>query len=178
VLIAKGTPAPSEPWRILEVAIGQAPDILALRLAKEFKRIHEQAIEALVPFRRNSQGEPEWIVEHVYVRGANGSLRALARTPGIESIREETAPADWITELLSHEKPKSQVLKCGQFVRVLTGVCARMCGHIERMDADTVTIGIALRTKKIKLHTYPKNLQLVKCLPAERVFFFHPELFP
>lgn len=174
MLISKGNPSPSEPWRILEVAIGQAPDVLALRLAKELKAIHEKAIEALIPFRRNSQGEPEWIVEHVYVRGANGSLQSLAKTPGIDCIRKETAPPYWIRELLAKEKPAEQTLKCGNFVRVLTGICARMCGHVEKISDESVTVGIELRTKKIRLHTYPKNLQVVVCQLSEQTFFYFP----
>ena len=177
MLLVKGKPAPSEPWRILEVAIGQAPDVLAIRLDKELKRIHEKAVEALVPFRRNAQGEPEWIVEHVYVRGANGSLGLLARTPGIDSIRKEYAPHDWIERLLSKEAPKARPLKIGSFVRVLTGICARMCGNIEYLQGDRVTVAIELRTKRIRLHTYPANLQQVKCPASSRNFFYCSALF-
>lgn len=172
MLLKKGTPAPSEPWRILEVAIGQSPDVVAIRLAKEFKRIHEKAIEALVPFRRNADGEPEWIIEHVYVRGANGSLGLLAKTAGIDSIRKEHAPSDWIESLLSQEKPKTKPLRVGSFVRVLAGVCARMCGKVENLESNRVTVAIELPTKTIRLHTYPANLQQVSCPASERTFFY------
>src|SRR5208282_4445337 len=121
MLISKGKPALSEPWRILEVAIGQSPDVIAIRFGKELKLLHEKSVEALIPFKRNSKGEPEWIVEHVYVRGANGSLRLLARTPGIDCIRKEIAPQDWIEKLLSYERPEPQTLTLGTFVRILTG---------------------------------------------------------
>jgi hypothetical protein len=172
VLLKKGRPAPSEPWRILEVAIGQSPDVVAIRLAKELKRIHEKAIEALVPFKRNADGEPEWIIEHVYIRGANGSLGLLARTAGIDSIRKEYAPDDWIDQLLSQETPKVKPLRVGNFVRVLTGICARMCGNIEKLEDGRVTVAIELRTKTIRLHTYPENLQQVSCPVSERTFFY------
>ena len=176
VLIAKGKPAPSEPWRILEVATGQSPDVIALRVGKELKRIHEQGVEALVPFKRNASGEPEWIVEHVYVRGANGSLRLLARTPGIECIRKEIAPHDWIERLLSYERPEPQTLTLGTFVRILTGPCARLCGTISALS-PTATVVVDMRTKRIKVHADMKQLQVVDCPPEQQTFFYNTDIF-
>lgn len=176
MLIAKGKPAPSEPWRILEVSIGQEPDILAVRLAKELKQIH-QAVEALVPFKRNANGDPEWLVEHVYVRGANGSLGRLAKTPGIDCIRKEVAPADWIRELMQHEKPAPSSMSVGSFVRLLTGPYSALCGHVKRWNPPKVTVVIEMRTKKISVHTYLANLQPIQCPPEHQVFYYQPELF-
>ena len=177
MLISKGRPAPTEPWQILEVAMNQAPDVIAIRLSKELKQIHEKAIEILIPFRRNVNGEPEWLVEHVYVRGANGSLPKLARTPGIDCIRKEQAPFDWIDRLLAYEQPERQTLILGTFVRVLTGPCARMCGTIAAFHAATITVGINMPTKRIKVHTGENNLQVVQCPPEQQTFFYHPNLF-
>jgi hypothetical protein len=180
MLLTKGRVAPSEPWRILEVAIGQAPDVLALRLSKELKRIHEPAIEALVPFLRNSDGEPEWIVEHVYVRGANGSLRQLAHTPGIDFIRQEPAEPWWIQQLLHREKESEvqpNALTVGSFVRVLTGPCARLCGNVTASQTAYLTVTIELRTKKIRVLTLPANLQTIPCPPSQQIFFYDSALF-
>lgn len=177
MLISKGRPAPSEPWRILEVAYGQAPDVIAIRLDKELKRIHEKGVEALVPFRRNSNGEPEWIVEHVYVRGANGSLSLLARTPGIECIRKEIAPPDWIAQLIAYEQPLPEPLQIGTFVRILTGPCARMCGTISSFHSTTATVIIVMPTKRVKVHTPEQNIQLIHCPPEHQSFFYSPALF-
>jgi hypothetical protein len=177
MLISKGKVPISEPWKILEVSIGQSPDVLAIRLAKELKRIHESGVQALVPMRRNSDGDAEWIVEHVYVRGANGSLAHLAKTPGIDFIRKENAEQAWIAELLTHEQPPSTRLVCGKFVRVLTGPCARMCGHVVALKPDSVTVQIVLRTKTVRVHTQPQNLQHVECLPEQQVFFYQSDLF-
>lgn len=160
--------------------MNQAPDVLAIRLSKEFKRIHESAIQALVPFRRNSEGDPEWIVEHVYVRGANGSLGKLARVPGIDFIRKETAEPEWIEQLIRHEEQAAlcdTVLEQGSFVRVLTGPCARLCGTIAAMRAQDVTVGIDMRTKRVKVHTHLSNLQLIHCPEDQRTFFYSPALF-
>src|SRR5512136_2580380 len=104
MLITKGKVAPSEPWKILEVSIGQPPDIIATRISREIQRIHEKQIQALIPFKNGLTGEPEWIVEHVYVRGANGSFPKLARLPGIEGARREIAEQGWINRLLEQEK--------------------------------------------------------------------------
>ena len=176
MLIAKGKVPSSEPWRILEVAIGQSPDVVAIRLSKELKRIHEKAVEVLVPFRRNVNGEADWIVEHVYVRGANGSLRTLARTPGIEFIRKETADNDWISRLIQEEQsPNERTLALGDFVRILTGPCARMCGHITA-QGNVMTVTIELPTKRIKVHTSPNNLQALKCPPECQTFYYNSEI--
>ena len=178
MLLTKGRIATSEPWNILEVAIGQSPDILAVRLSKELKKIHEPAVQALVPFRRNSDGDAEWIIEHVYIRGANGSLSRLARTPGIDFIRKELAEAVWIQELLKSEQvQQTHALNVGDFVRVLTGPCARLCGNLENLRSTTASVLIEMRTKSIRVHTHPKNLQPIQCLPEHRVFFYQSELF-
>lgn len=178
MLITKGRPNPSEPWRILEVALGQSPDVLAIRFSKEFKRLHEPSMEALVPMRRNSDGDPEWIIEHVYVRGANGSLRTLARVPGIDFLRKETADQNWIGELLKHEgQSQSTVLPVGSFVRVLTGPCARLCGNVEKVQPGTVTVAIQMRTKTVRCLTYPENLQNVQCSPDRQSFFYSSQIF-
>lgn len=178
MLIAKGKVSATEPWRILEVAIGQSPDVLALRISRELKRIHESHIEALVPMRRNVDGDPEWIIEHVYVRGANGSLPKLARVAGIEFIRKENADSQWIAELLKHEHEREpKELRLGAFVRVLTGPCARLCGHILSMKDKRVTVAIRLRTKRVLCHTFPENLQTVQCLPEHECFFYESALF-
>ena len=178
MLLSKGRPAPSEPWRILEVAISQAPDVLAIRLAKELKRIHEPAVQVLVPFRRNREGEPEWIVEHVYVRGANGSLRLLARTPGIEFTRRETAEHSWIERLLEYEQEQMEsTFLPGQFVRVLTGPCARMCGTIRSVRPKLAIVQIELPTKQVRVSVPLTKLQSVECSPENQTFFFRSDLF-
>jgi hypothetical protein len=177
MLISKGKVPISEPWKILEVSIGQSPDVLAIRLAKELKRIHEARVQALIPMRRNSDGDAEWIVEHVYVRGANGSLAHLAKTPGIDFVRKENAESAWVAELLRHELPPKRRLLQGSFVRVLMGPCARMCGHVVAFKPESVTVRITLRTKTIRVHTQPANLQHVECLPEQQVFFYQSDLF-
>jgi hypothetical protein len=178
MLISKGKPSPSEPWRILEVAIGQSPDALALRFSKAIKRLHEKGVEALIPFKRNANGEPEWIIEHVYVRGANGSLGSLARTPGIDFIRKEIPDAEWIARLIRFEETqKMNSLTVGQFVRVLTGPCARMCGTITAQKDDWMEVTILMRTKKVKVYTAERNLQAVDCLPENQTFFYDTSLF-
>jgi transcription antitermination factor NusG len=177
MLLTKGKVASSEPWKILEVAINQAPEVIALRLQKELKRIHEPAVQALVPFRRNSDGDPEWIVEHVYVRGANGSLRQLARVPGIDFIRREPAEPWWILQLLEQESTaESSRVKLGDFVRVLSGPCARLCGHVTAIKDHRFTVTVAMRTKKIRVHTFAGNLQPVECPSEQQVFFYRAEL--
>lgn len=179
MLIAKGRPAPSEPWHILEVAIGQSPDVIAIRLHKEIKRLHEKCVEALVPFRRNAAGEAEWIVEHVYVRGLNGSLRSLKRVPGIEFIREETADQEWINRLMEAEQKEfPRGLQVGDFVRILTGPCARLCGTITAIKDQSYTVTVEMRTKRIRVHTTDKNLQAVECPPEHRNFFYFPSFCP
>ena len=178
MLLTKGRPVPSEPWRILEVAIGQAPDVIALRLSKELKRIPEPRVQIMVPFRRNVQGEPEWIVEHVYVRGANGSLRLLAKTPGIDFTRQELATQDWIDQLLSYEYEQQQSLfVVGQFVRILTGPCARMCGTIKALRPISATVQIELPTKLVRVHIPQSKLQAVECSPENQTFFYRSDLF-
>src|SRR6266403_4185897 len=123
MLIKSGKCPASEPWQILEVAMNQSPEVLALRLSKELKRLHAAA-EVLIPMKRNAAGDCEWLIEHVYVRGLNGSLRQFARTPGIDSIRKETAPPEWIQQLQSEEDQPRPRLRRGAFVRLLTGPCA------------------------------------------------------
>lgn len=178
MLITKGRANPNEPWKILEVSIGQSPDILALRLSKELKRIHENGVEALVPMKRNSDGDPEWLIEHVYVRGANGSLSRLANVPGIEFIRKENASADWISHLLSHEQAiETAVIVPGNFVRVLTGPCSRMCGSVTQNADGTVTVAIQMRTKLVTCYTFPQNVQIVQAPPEHQTFFFQSGIF-
>src|ERR1017187_8665965 len=109
VLISTGKVPNSEPWRILEVAIEQAPDVMALRISKELKCLHAPA-EALIPFTPNSSGCAEWVVEHVYVRGLNGHLSKLAATPGIDFVRKEHAPAAWIAKL-QNQQTANQISK-------------------------------------------------------------------
>jgi hypothetical protein len=180
MLISKGKVSAAEPWKILEVSIGQSPDVLALRLHKVIKTLHEKGIQALIPMKRNADGDPEWIVEHVYVRGANGSLGKLAHTPGIDFIRQENASKDWIQSLLENEEHANLsacTLRHGSFVRVLTGPCARLCGTIAAMRAGTYTVGIAMRTKIVKVYTLPENLQIVECSPEQQCFYFQNDLF-
>jgi hypothetical protein len=175
MLITKGKVAPSEPWKILEVAINQAPDVITLRLSKELRGIHEPGIEALIPFRRDINGNPEWIIEQVYVRGANGSLPKLARVPGIDFIRKEQADEWWVKHLIELEKaaePKPQTFQLGTFVRVLVGPCARMCGHITAIKGEWLTATIQLRTKKIRVHAQAQCLQIVECAPDLQTFYF------
>lgn len=170
MLISTGRVPHSEEWRILEVAIGQAPDVLAIRLTKELKRLHEPA-QALVPFTPNAAGAAEWIVPHIYVRGLNGSFSSIARTPGIEFARKEIAPADWISQLMQCEQSNQQ-LAVGSFVRILTGPCARLCGHISEQDESSVTVQIVMPTKRVKVHTNPQNVQLIECPPDKQSFYF------
>jgi len=176
MLISTGKVSNREPWRILEVCIGQQPDVLALRLTKELKRLREAA-QLLIPMVRDVNGDPQWIVEHVYVRGLNGSLLRIARTPGIDFLRKELAPADWISQLLELEQ-ETQTTRCiNDFVRILTGPCARLCGHVSKVSDDSVTVVIDMRTKKVTVHTNSQNTQLVPCLPEYRSFFFQQDLF-
>ena len=178
MLLTKGHVSPSEPWKILEVAINQAPDVIAVRLSKELKRIHESGVEALVPFRRNADGEPEWIVEHVYVRGANGSLRQLANTPGIDFIRKEPAEPWWVQQLLQQESAATNSgAELGAFVRILLGPCARLCGHVTAIKGERFTVTVAMRTKRIRVHTFAGNLQPIECPAEQHVFFYKAELF-
>lgn len=177
MLISKGKVPAKEPWRILEVAIGQAPDVMAIRLKKELRTIHEKAMQLLIPMRRNSAGEAEWIIEHVYVRGANGSLGKLAKTAGIDFIRIETADEWWIEQLMKQEaKQESAKLKLNQFVRVLTGPCARMCGHITAMQPKRIVVTIQMYSKKVKVYTSAPNIQPIDCPPEQQTFFYRPEL--
>lgn len=170
VLISHGRVPQSEPWRILEVAIGQPPDVLAIRIAKEFKRLRLPA-EALVPMRRNQDGEAEWIIEHVYVRGAQ-----ISRLTGIEFQREEIAPKEWIEQLLAADSPLIVGPQAGDFVRVLTGPCARLCGTVTKRDENDVSISIEMRTKKVTVHTNIQNVQPVDCPPDRRSFFYQSDL--
>jgi transcription antitermination factor NusG len=171
MLICTGKVPQSEPWRILEVATNQSPDVMAIRLSKELKRLHASA-EILVPFTPNAAGRPTWIVEHVYVRGLNGSLPRLASTAGIDFTRKEYAPPDWIAQLLEHEKPQKLNIGVGSFVRVLSGPCARMCGSVTRVHDGTLTVTLPMRTKNVKVHTIYSNLQLIECPPDKQSFFF------
>ncbi len=175
MLISTGKVPSREPWRILEVAMNQAPDVLALRIAKELKRFHEPA-EALIPFTPNAAGTMEWVVEHVYVRGLNGSLSRLAATPGIDFIRKETAQPEWIAQLKQHDVASTSVINAGDFVRLLTGPCARLCGHVTLVRPDHVTVSIALRTKRMTVHIQPENVQPVECPAEAQSFFYQPEL--
>ncbi len=180
VLIAKGRLRTSEPWRILEVATGQSPDVLAIRLSKEIKRLPENGIQALVPMKRNLDGDPEWIVEHVYVRGVNGSIRRLVRVPGIDFLRPEIADIEWVNSLLKYERVQEVpllALEVGNFVRVLTGPCARMCGHISTVRGEAVTVEIQMCTKLVKVHTFASNVQVIYCPPECQVFYYQSSLF-
>jgi len=175
MLLTKGNA--SGPWRILEVSTNQAPDVITLRLSKELTRIHDNGVQALIPFRRNSNGDPEWIVEHVYVRGANGSLRQLAAIPGIDYVRQELAEEWWIRKLLEEDKGVPDAITVGMFVRILTGPCARLCGHITTIQGDRCIVTIAMQTKRVRVHSLAKNLQSINCPAAQQVFFYRPELF-
>lgn len=136
----------------------QPPDVLALRLSKELKRLHEPA-EALIPFTPNASGIAEWVVEHVYVRGLNGSLRKIADLPGIEFIRKEHAPDGWIGQLLKTES-QHKVIRKGSHVRLLVGPCARMCGEVIESGCELV-VQIQMRTKQIKVHVSPEHVQAI-----------------
>jgi len=174
MVIKTGTPLPSEPWRILEVAPNQQPDILASRLSREIKKLPEK-MEVLIPFTPNANGEPEWIIEHVYVRGANGSLPRLVRVPGIETARPEIPDEGWIGQLVKREQSQqSPQVKIGQFARILSGPCSMMCGEVSQNESGTATVLIQLKTKKITCYTFPENLQIVKVTPAEKVFYYSP----
>jgi hypothetical protein len=177
MLISAGRGKPEGPWNILEVAVGQAPDILALRISRQLKKLREP-IEALVPMRRTPDGDAEWIVEHVYIHGATGSLRTIAQTPGIDFIRPEEADSQWIQRLLSAEQLcLAQSLQVGSFVRVLVGPCARLCGHVTSLSATQATVTIRLFTKKVSAHVHRSNLQAIQCLPDQQVFYYQPSLF-
>lgn len=179
MLIAKGKVPPSEPWKILEPAIGQAPDVLAIRLSKELKKFCERSAEILVPMRRNSNGDAEWLVEQVYVRGFNGSLGRLAKTPGIDFIRPEIATQEWIHELMKVEQSQTpKKLEIGSFVRILAGPCSRLCGNITKFKSSEITVTIQMRTKRIKVYTIAQNLQLLECPPEDQNFFYQAELLP
>jgi hypothetical protein len=126
--------------------------------------------------RRNADGDAEWIVEHVYVRGVNGSLKQLAKLPGIDCIRKEQVSQIWIDELLQQEKSaESRTISINSFVRVLTGPCARLCGHVTKLD--TVIVCIRMKTKKVSLFTILPNLQLIECPAEQQVFYYQPALF-
>ena len=168
MLISTGRVKSSEPWRILEIAIGQAPDVMALRISKELKCLHEPA-EALIPFTPNASGIAEWVVEHVYVRGLNGSLSRIAAVPGIDFMRKEFAPPDWIAQLKATQ-PVYQISQ-HSFVRILSGPCARMCGHVTKIHAGGIEVTITLPTKKVLVHTHASNLQPVDCPPELQSFF-------
>jgi hypothetical protein len=171
VLISIGKLPPSEPWRILEVAMNQQPDVLALRIGKQLKS-YKSPSQALIPFTPNAAGAPEWIIEHVYVRGLNGSLSHLARTPGIDYIRKELAPVEWINKLVASERQQASGPQTGDFVRVLIGPCARLCGSVSRRTEDEVTVQIQMRTKRVTVHTNVQNVQLVTCQPGDQSFYF------
>ena len=173
-MLRKGIPASDEQWRILEVAPNQRPDILASRLSKEIKLLPEK-LEVLIPFTPNANGEPEWIVEHVYVRGANGSLPRLVRVPGIETARPEIPDEGWIGTLVQQEQ-KTPAVKTGNFVRVLSGPCSMMCGELTRNESGTATVQIQLRTKTVTCYTFPENLQILKVPALQKVFYYSPVL--
>lgn len=178
MLIDKGKPSPSEPWKILEVSMNQSPDLLAIRLSKELKKLREPGVQILVPMRPNESGDPEWIVEHVYVRGANGSLSKLANTPGIDFVRPELADPQWIQSLLKLEQePHDVTVSTGAFVRILAGPCARMCGTVRRIKNETITAAVEMRTKTVIVHTHQQNLQLIDAPQEHRVFFYQNNLF-
>lgn len=178
MLLTKGHGQPSdEAWRILEVAMNQSPEAIALRLSKELQRMTETAVQILVPAKRDSSGDPQWLVEQVYVHGANGSLRQLSHVPGIDFIRPEDAPSDWITTLLKEEQwQETGFIAKGDFVRVLTGPCARMCGHVFQRQDGTVSVSIQLRTKTVTCYTYPENLQFVNAPADCQQFYFQQNL--
>lgn len=170
MIIRTGSPS-SDQWRLLEVAPNQQPDILASRLSREIKHIHEN-VEILLPFTPNANGEPEWIVEHIYVRGANGSLPRISHVPGIESIRPEIPGSDWLNHLMTHESKGSIGLRTGQFVRVLSGTCGGMCGDLRKCLNGTATVQIKLLTKTLTCYTYPENVQSLSVPKAQRTFFY------
>jgi transcription antitermination factor NusG len=170
MLISFGRVRDSEPWRILEVAMNQPPDALALRLSRELKRLREP-VQALIPFTPNASGTSEWIVPHVYVRGLNGSLAKLARTPGIAFTREETACAEWIAQLSALEKQKPPITD-GSFVRLLVGPCAGMCGEVASVNCTKLSVSIQLPTKKVRVHAGFDDVQVVDAPPDKKYFFF------
>ena len=175
MILRTGTVDTRQPWRMLEVSINQEPDILASRILRAIKHYHEK-MEVFVPFISNTNGTPEWIVEHVYVRGANGSLPLLRRIPGIECVRPETVTNEWIQSLLQRAYTGSALVQQGDFVRVLSGPCGMMCGEITNLNG-TATVQIALRTKTITLHTYLENLQVLRVPSDRREFFYQPSFF-
>lgn len=175
MIIRTGIPHSGE-WRLLEVAPNQQPDILAARISREIRFIREK-VEILVPFTPNANGEPEWIVEHIYARGLNGSLPRLARVPGIESIRPETPGSDWISSLMAKEAKESSGLRSGQFVRVLSGPCGGMCGDLRSSTNGTATVQIKLLTKTLTCYTYPENVQPLDVPKHQRKFFYQPAFF-
>lgn len=172
MLISTAKVADTEPWSILEPDIGQAPDVLALRIKKQMNLFRAKG-QVLIPMRRNSSGNAEWIVEHVYVRGLNGDLDHIAHTRGIAFKRPEIAPTDWIVRLLKAEQQEvPKAIVNGQFVRVLTGPCARMCGHVVSHLGGRVIVSIKLPTKTVRVHTDSRNLQVVEC-PQDQQYFWY-----
>lgn len=176
MLISTGPVPASEPWNILEVSQNQQPDLLAIRLTKQIKKSREK-VEALVPMVRTPSGDCSWIVEHVYIRGANGSLRMIAQTAGIECVRPEIADAEWIAKLMRKEKQaEPKEIPLGTFVRVLAGPAARLCGSVTALSPQAAVV-IELFTKAITVYASQQHLQPVKCDPACHVFFYRPDFF-
>jgi hypothetical protein len=128
--------------------------------------------------KRNKDGDAEWIIEHVYVRGMNGSLAKLARLPGIDCIRKEVAPPDWISQLILEEQAAvASRPMLHDFVRVLTGPCARLCGTVIKSVSASATVLICMPTKNVRVYTSWENVQLIDCPVSERNFFFQSDLF-
>jgi hypothetical protein len=160
VLISTGKVSDREPWRILEVAQGQSPDAMAMRVSKEIKRLHEPA-QALLPFTLNASGTSEWIVQHIYVRGLNGSLPKIAHLPGIEFTRKELAPAEWIESLMEVEK-RNLLPDVGDFVRILAGPCSGLCGRVADRSSQ-LSVQVRMRTKTVTVKSSASNLQVIPC---------------
>ena len=174
MLISTGKVSANAPWRILEVAINQAPDVLALRISKQLKQIHEPA-QVLIPFTPNASGVAEWVVEHVYVCGLNGSLARLAGTPGIDFTRKEHVSKDWIAQLLAIEQVSSSP-QIGDFVRILSGPCARLCGEVASEKHDRFVVTVAMPTKTMRVHVSAHDLQVLHCPPDKKSFYFSQDL--
>jgi hypothetical protein len=164
MLLTFGRVPPSEPWRLLEVAMNQSPDSLALRLSLQLKKLREPS-EVLIPYTPNAAGCSEWIVEHIYVRGLNGSLARIARTPGIERTRKDPVPPEWIFHLKSLEDQPRQI-EVGSYVRLLAGPCSRMCGEVVALEPPKVTVAIEMPTKTVRVHTTIPRVQKINQLSS------------
>jgi transcription antitermination factor NusG len=95
----------------------------------------------------------------------NESLKSLARTAGIECVRQEQVDQHWIDELQAIEEQNVSVA-VGSFVRCLAGPCARMCGEVLEVQHGTVTVLIQMPTKKVKVHTAPQSVQPIEKISA------------